>query len=265
MKANRCFVLGLGACAIAALPRVAEANERHMTYTYESAVMPKGAMELELWTTPRIGRDKSFARFDQRVELEYGVTDSLLTALYLNFNYVRADTGAGTESDLEFAGISSEWKYKLLDPVADAFGLAVYGEVTASHEEGELEAKVILDKKIGNVHLAVNLVAEVERYFEEGENELILEADLGAVYRFTPNFSAGIEVRNHNEFPGFKEYEHSALFAGPVVSYATEKWWAAFTFLPQLPALKTHEHGDSSLDLAEHEKYNARLLVAFHL
>src|SRR4051812_33373099 len=130
-----------------ALPRLATANERHFTYTYESAVLPQGARELEVWTTARLGRDQYFARFDHRLEFEVGLTGRLQTSLYLNFSGETAETAPGVRtSGMSYQGVSSEWKYKLLDPVADALGLALYGELLGSTDEFEFEGKVILDK-----------------------------------------------------------------------------------------------------------------------
>src|SRR5262245_41025086 len=113
-------VLGLCSGAIA--------NERHFTYAYETAVLPPGARELAVWTTPRIGKDTFYPRFDQRVEFEVGLTDRLMTAFYLNATAKTAQAATGLASELEL-GVASEWKLKLLDPVADPFGLALYAEI----------------------------------------------------------------------------------------------------------------------------------------
>lgn len=249
----------------------ANANERHFTFNYETAVLPAGARELELWTTPRIGRDDFYLRFDQRVELEWGLTDRLQSAFYLNFSAAAAETAPGVLSTgSEFQGVSSEWKYKVSDPVADRVGFGLYGEVGAGPEELELEAKLLFDKKIGNLLVVANLVGELELEFEgemdegevEMEPEFALAPSFGLAYYLSPNFTAGVEVLNHNEI-AHGEWEHSALFAGPQVAYATETWWIAATFMPQLPALK--KEGDGTLILDEHERYMARVLLAFHI
>src|SRR5262245_16740137 len=44
----------------------ARANERHFAFTYESPTLPAGAVELEPWTTWRVGRDRYYSRFDHR-------------------------------------------------------------------------------------------------------------------------------------------------------------------------------------------------------
>lgn len=250
---------------LALAPRSAAANERHFTYTYESAVLPTGAKELEVWTTPRIGRDDYFVRFDERLEFEVGLTDQLMTAFYLNWSAVTADVAPDVrESETEFTGVSSEWKLKLMDPVADAVGLSVYGELSGGTEEFEAEGKLIVDKQIGDLLLAGNLVLanEWEMEPEETETEQEVEIDLAAAYFLRPGLSAGLELRNHNEVVE-GEWEHSALFLGPVIGYATDAWWVALTILPQLPALKNEGEGSRVLD--EHEKLEARILFSFHL
>lgn len=251
-------------------PAFAGANERHFTYTYESATLPPGHKEIEIWSTPRIGRDSYFYRIDQRVEFEVGILDRWQASLYLNGMVQTSEVMPGVlESETELQGISIENKIKLLDPVADAVGLALYAEVGLGADETELEAKLILDKRLGSVHLAANLVGELELEAEgaagmevEMEKDIILEADLGASYFVASNFGIGAELRNRNVLHD-GELEYSALFAGPVVSYATDDWWLAFTFFAQLPSLGGDISGDRVL--TEHEKIEARLLVSFHL
>ncbi|MFL5343566.1 MAG: DUF6662 family protein [Hyalangium sp.] len=266
MDRSRRLHLALALASLTVLPFTASANERHFTYTYETAVLPPGGREVEVWTTARLGRDGYYTGFDERVEFEVGLTERLQTSLYLNLNSVTQRVGGELQSSTNFDGVSNEWKYKLMDPVADAFGLALYGELGLKPDELELEAKLILDKRIGPVLLAANLVLEngVEFEAEETEPELALELVGGASYFFTPHFSLGVEVRNTNLFPEYESWEFSALHAGPVVSYASDNWWVSLTVLPQLPALKRTE-GGGTLVLTEHEKFNARLLFSFHL
>ena len=246
---------------------LAEATERRFTYTYGSDVLNAGALELEPWTTFRVGRDNFYNRLDHRLEFEVGLTDRLQTAWYFNFNAVTKDESMARVTEFEWGGVSWEWKYKVLDAVADPVGLGLYLEPAIAPGEAELEAKLILDKRIGNFYAAFNTVFEHEWVFEkkgETERELAIELDLGLAYFFTPALSAGVEVRNHNLIPADKGWEHSALFVGPVVGYATRKWWATATFLPQLPALKRNDTG-SSFILDEHERFNARLIFGLHL
>ncbi len=249
-------------CAGVGLAPPAHANDRHFTYAYETAVLAPGGRELEIWTTWRTGRDRYFSRFDHRLEFEVGLTERLQTALYLNFDASTAEDEFGARvSSFDYGGVSSEWKYKLTDPVADPLGLAVYGEASATPDEYELEAKLLADEQLGAMLFAFNLVGEIEWELEadETEREFVLSPVFGASYLLSASASIGIEVRNHNEFVS-GEWEHSALHAGPVASYATETWWAAMTFLPQIADLK-----NGGVDTEEHERFETRLLFGVHL
>ncbi|HUS66614.1 MAG TPA: hypothetical protein VMZ28_18885 [Kofleriaceae bacterium] len=261
---------------LVSLPSIASANERHFTYTYESAVLPVGGKEIEIWTTPRIGKENYFVRFDQRLEFEVGVSDNLMTAFYLNAETVTADVAgaAGLErvTESELAGVSNEWKLKLSDPVADSVGMALYGEISVATAEAELEAKLIIDKKVGDLMFAGNLVLANETEFEregdesEVEQEQEVEIDLALGYFIAPGVSAGLELRNHNEmYEG--EWLHSALFAGPTIAYASEAWWIAASVMPQLPALKDNDDSadDGARVLDAHEKLEARVLFSMHV
>ena len=258
-------VFTLVACLLPGIAPLAHASERRFTYTYQSLVLNAGDIELEPWTTFRHGRSDYYNRFDQRLELEIGLTDRLQMAWYLNFTGLVRDEGEERVGEFTFKGISSEWKYKLLDPVADFLGLALYLELGAGPEEVEFEGKVIADRQLGNWLVAANLVGELELELEkeETEKEVIIELDLGLGYFITSAFFVGAELRNHNEIIE-GEFEHSSLFAGPTVSYAASRWWAALTVLPQVAAIKGSSAG-SVLQLDEHERVEARVLLGFHL
>jgi len=250
----------------------AAANDRHFTYTYETATLNAGDVELEPWTTYRFGRQRYYARFDQRLELELGVTDRLMSAWYLNLTSVAADVedDAGVvarESDLEFAGVSSEWKLKLTDPVADPLGTALYLEGTLAPTEAKIEGKVLLDKRVGPLLLAANLVGEYGRAWEERgetEDEVELVTLLAAAWVFDERASVGLELRQLNELEGGSELESAVLYAGPTVSYAVDGWWSAFTVLPQVAAFAGITDGHR-LDLEHRERVQVRLLIGVHL
>ncbi len=258
--------------AIVTCPATANASDRIFSYTYQTAVLNPGDTELEPWTTIRAGRERHYLRFDNRLELEAGVVQNLQTALYLNSRAVNADVVdelgevQRTES-YTFRGVSSEWKYKLSDPVANALGSALYLEGGLGPHEAELELKVLLDKHFGDWIVAVNLVGEFEREWEvrgDAENEIELELDLGIGYRVTEGFAAGLELRQVNELEGGSELESATLFAGPSLSYSGGEWWSVLTFMPQLGAFVGQSDGHFR-DLEHQEQVQVRLLMGFHL
>ena len=248
------------------------ANDRHFGYTYETATMPKNSKELEMWTTARMGRDNYYSRLDHRMEFETGLTDKLQTAFYLNWNQITGDDGAGgLTTSFNWEGFSSEFKYQLSNPAADPLGFALYGEVGYGTEATEVEAKLLFDKWVEPLMFAFNLVGELEFEAESGEMELeeIEIVPLLAVgYAVSPAFWLGLEFRSHNEIAKESgaeemEFEHSALFLGPTLAYATSSWWMTFSVLPQIPGPKVT--GDGPLELQEHEYMEARLLFSFVL
>jgi len=259
--------------SIAAWSVDSRASQRRFTYTYESGVLTHGQIELEPSTTFRIGKEDYYSRIDQRVEFEVGLTNRLQTSFYLNMTAVTAQADSSLGSEFEWGGFSNEWKLKLKDPVADPFGLALYFEWGASTSEVEVEAKLIADKRAGNWLTAFNASIEPEWEFEiengsevEAENETKLEFDLATAYFVRPSTSLGIEVRNHNLYFAEGGLQHSALFAGPVVSYSSEAWWATLTVLPQIAKLKgTEADKDNHLVLDELEKLEVRLMFGVDL
>ena len=264
------FNFGVLAVSVLGLAAVASADERKFTYSYESKTLPQGTWEFEQWVTLKAGVESGDVEIWQfREEIEYGLLDRLTTALYLNWEYeaISGVPGVENEHEVEFESISSEWKYKLLDAVADPLGLLLYGEVAAGPEEQELELKLILDKQIGPVRVAYNFVVEFEREEEEEPNgekewekESVLMHTFGVSYQANPNFAVGAEAFFHQEFEGtFKEQEHLAFFIGPNIHVGLERWWATLTVLRQMD--RGH---DSELVLDGLTEYEVRLIVGFN-
>ncbi|MEK7474647.1 MAG: hypothetical protein AAB152_03335 [Candidatus Coatesbacteria bacterium] len=246
----------------------ARANARPFAYGYDSGTLPAGQHEFELWTTWRVGRNDVYSRFDHRIEYEAGVTDTLQTALYLNWSKASArDPLTGSlVSETSFGGISNEWKWKLSDPAADPVGFAAYAELTADTDEAEVELKAIVDKRIGGMILAYNATVEPEFEYDAGEIEaenVNVEHNLGLSVQVSPGFSCGVEVFEHSAYTDGKP-RFAALFAGPVLHVASGRFWLTATTLIQLPALKPSVSGQRFV-LDEHEKVKARILVSLPL
>lgn len=247
----------------AVIAGTASADERHFGYSYEAEVLPKDAVEFEQWITHRGGReDGDYGRFDLREEIEYGLTDRLTTALYLNFEseYFHPDDGvdAEEEENFEFGGISSEWKYQLLNPNIDPVGLVIYGEGTYDSDEAELEEKLILSKDLGSSWIAAfNAAIEQEWEFEgsDTEEESALEFSAGLAYRLNERWTLGGEIRNIREYEGLDlgEETEKAWYAGPVLAYGAPTWWATLSVMPQIGL-------EGGRDLEDQERVHVRLL-----
>lgn len=248
---------------------VVQAQDRLFTYTYQSTVLNKGQRELESWNTVRTGRDDFYVRFDNRTEFEIGLGGNLQTAFYLNLSSktktVMEDTVKMLWTENEI-GFSNEWKLKILDPVADPVGLAIYAEAGISSKEFELEGKVILDKRIGRFTIAGNGVYEIEFAPDYNNNELDWETEqklngvLGFAWSFGTRFHLTQENTCNNVFSDGK-LAHSALYSGLGMSYSLDKFWVNFTMLPQVASFKGSTN--TKLNLNEFERIQFRLLFSY--
>ena len=245
------------------------AQDRVFTYTYQSGVLNKGETELEIWNTLRTGRADYYSRLDNRTEFEVGLGHNLQTSFYLNLTTATSTIEANavrsleTENEISF---SNEWKLKLLDPVANPFGLALYGEYGIGSKEYEMEGKLIIDKKINNLTIAGNAAyeRELKPAYENNEKTWVKEnkadLNLAVAYSFSPRFQLTMENAYRNVFAE-GELKHSALYSGLGFSYVLEKFWVNLTVLPQVKSFKGETN--SSLNLNEFEKVQCRLLFSY--
>ena len=260
------LLAGLLGCVLC-LPAVG--NERLFTYSYEPETMPQGGFEFEQWLTLRTQRNRAvgqqnYNKWEIRESLEYGVTDNYTIEGYLNFSQESFnDLATSTHSSkFRFDGISIENRYMVLNPAEHPVGLTLYVEPRFAGDEAELEEKIIIGQRHGSWKWAFNLThaTEWQDNFHATEGEV--EESFGLAYNINKRWSIGAEFRNHNEFPEYEEWENTAFYLGPVVSYRNEKWWAALTVMPQIYG--ANFSGDPDLnhhfELEGHERLNVRLL-----
>ena len=280
------MMLGLGLAGLAGTP--AWADEQYFGYVYSAELLGKGQTEAELWATDRRGKaDGRFDAQDYRLELEHGVTNRFSVAGYANFasHHIRNEEER-IDRDFALRGLSAEFKYQVLSPFKDGFGLVLYAEPAWSRIHGggekgtelELEFKAIAQKNFLDDRLiwAANLTFEPEweketnvdpvtgRTESEWAKELKLEASSGVTYRVANGWYAGVEGRYASVYPDWTNGLHRetyAVFAGPVVHYGGKKWWATLSYQPQLFGGPSPV-GSRALD--EYEKREIRLKLGYN-
>lgn len=274
------------------------ADENLLGYTAGAETLPKGASEAYLWITHRGDKRRgSYAAQTVRVEYEYGFTDRLSGAIYLNAHRHDVDCGptgcAGPLTDgefidlkankFQFSGFSAEVKKMILSPYKDDLGLALYGEITydsvdsITGEKGqgfELEGKVIFQKPFmdGQMQWLTNLEVEAESWNPDGadgtEYAVAPRIRSGVAYRFAPNWFVGAEGWVDAELlkpaDGSWEFDHWDLFAGPSLHYGAKDWWATLTYAYQVAGSDESDDNSTGQHLADHEKYEVRLKVGFN-
>jgi hypothetical protein len=248
--------------------QVMNAQDRQLARTYQSSVLPKGGFDIEFWNTLNTGRDYFYNRLDQRLEFEYGVSDKFQSAFYLN-----ASHSAMGSKDTSFTGImktsefsfSNELKWQVLNPNVNRIGFGLYAEYTIGSSGGELEGKILLDKRTEKNIFAYNVVGEYELNWDvrkgktEVNKEFTFENDFGFMHLFKPTFGLGVEASNQNVFVDNK-FRYAAVFAGPTLFLSAGKHYFMLNVFPQITNLAGD---DKPLELNDREKIQIRLYVGF--
>ena len=250
----------------------ASADNRRFTYTYEPETEPRGDWEVEQSVTSRAGRtaavgQKDFQAWEFRTEIEHGFTERYTAALYFNdqFTHYIDPANGWRVNDNRWAGLSVENRYLILDPRDHTIGLTLYLEPTYTGKNAELEQKIILGQRFGNWKWALNLTHATEWQNDFRSREGELEISAGLARQLTPRWALALELRDHNELPDYREWQNTALYLGPTLSYHRQKWWTAFSVMPQICGVNFSDNPDANqhLELEGHERVNFRLLVGF--
>jgi hypothetical protein len=255
------------------LAGTAFADNRIFTYTYEPETEPAGDWEVEQSITARVGRNaavgqQDYQQWEFRTEIEHGFTDRYTASLYVNDTYEGFhDPATGLNSSVNrWAGLSLENRYLVLDPVENPVGLTLYLEPTYDGQNAELEQKIIVGQRHGDWKWAVNLTHATEwrDQFKSSEGEV--EGSAGLARDLGENWTLGLEIRDHNELPAYQQWQNTAIYLGPTLSYHRQKWWAALSVMPQIYGANFTGSPDrnSFLELEGHERLNIRLIVGFN-
>lgn len=261
-------LLGLVA-GLSALPAIA--GEGLFGWVYTLDIQPKGKFEFEQRLDQTAGQASGSYQLTQlRSEIEYGLTDDIQIAAYVNStnvharqNYINPDVcsngipctaGFGVPSNYNDGGnsynswggvdgYSAELIWRILNPLTSPVGVGIYIEPTIGKLQDSLEAKLLLQSNFldDKLVLASNLSFEAEKEkYTPGEDNIIRQSHIdlmyGASYRFADNWSAGLEGRLHNDFFGYHLDEHIqfASFIGPNIHYAAKDFWVTAAWRYQI-------------------------------
>jgi hypothetical protein len=271
------------------------AGEGLFSRAYTTETVPGGHYELEQLARWRNHRAfGTYNSLDLSTEFEYGFNDNFQGALYLNTQYLHA-SGSPDDNDPQgetgfsrnrfyFQGVAAEFIYRVLSPISDPIGLAFYVEPEISfydihngdkeYNSFSNEYRVMVQKNLMEDTLIIvyNLVLETE-FFRYGPSdtqyfgELDWNNEIGATYRFAPNWYGGLEARNHNELGNFYSHDHSVFWAGPAIHYGGPKYWATLGVLRQFYGDPNGYDSSGSfigngLFLHSHEAWETTLKVA---
>ena len=263
----------------------ANAGEGAFGWIYTLDLQPKGKLEFE--QRLQLNKQQATGTYDAwtaRTELEYGLTNNLQIAGYINSYYTNANQnytnpeacgdsasctgGYGVPSSHDPAtpyrksgieGGSLEAIYRITNPVTSPVGVGLYLEPTIGRSKNEITARLLLQSNFidDKLILAGNVVAANERlkFIENGNvPESMLDFLVGASYRFAPKWSAGVEARFHNDYSelNLRNQVQRATFVGPNMHYAEKNWWVTGAWRYQLK-------GGNCMGGGEAECSNARV------
>jgi len=210
MRSLRTLVLGVSiVLPTLALATSASANPRPLPFTYQHEQLGNGEAELEQFVdlTPTRALDGTtgdlawYGLTSFTTEVEYGISDRLELGLYL--------TLAPSPSPQEFTstprpmngnGLKQRLRYQLAPTQEWPVDVSLYGELAENEREFEVEAKAILQRRIGPVRVIANPSAELEFYYD-GHHDLVLNPSAGVTYEATPAIQPGLEYWLAAEFP----------------------------------------------------------------
>jgi hypothetical protein len=243
MKAAPLAAFALASAAFVLAP-IAHATPRPLPFTYTYETLPEGDLEIETIgdLTPvyalssASGARTGYLATQLQTEFEYGITHRLELGLYATLAPSPGDTLTNVPEMPEGNGFKQRLRLRLAEEGDWPLDVALYGEVVENHREIELEAKIILQRRIGYLRLATNLWGEREFYLD-GHTDWVLNPTIGATYEVTPLFQPGIEYWLRVEFPDpaphprpFNVGPHQ--FIGPAVLLNFGKvWWSTGAYL----------------------------------
>lgn len=209
------------------VPQLARADRRSFGYTYEYATLPEGQTEVEIWhTQSRDTWDANTAeRFEEKLEIEYGVTDHYDLSMYTVF-------AESTDENFHLDAVRIENRYRFADrgewPVdtiaylelAKDFGTSIY----------EIEGKAIFSRNFDRLLLAGNAIGEVAFGNNVPHRDLSIGWSVGASYEVDPKWRLGVESWGASEDNPDGNGRSLRAAIGPAISVApSSKLWVAGT------------------------------------
>lgn len=239
---------------------VAHADRRYFVQSHTPYLAPAGNLELEVAAIAASGQgDSSATAWRNRVEFEYGITDRLTGAAYLNFVQP-----AGEDAPLSFDGPSIELIGRLAEPGRLPVDPAAYLEVRANGSELEIEPKLLLARRIHRLVSAINLIGELERHTagsERGTTEKSLQITAGASREIGRVVAVGLEaVATRLLLDGRPDATSFQL--GPTVNLQTPKLQLVLAWHPQVAG---HPTSSGGLNLSDFPRSEVRVLLGVEL
>jgi hypothetical protein len=216
--------------SLVCVPAVAAANPKKLPFSYGTATMPEGGMEIEQYVDViplRVLRENDDGTLDAvwstryvlTQEFELGLTERVELGVYLQSRQ-SAELGA----PFHFDGIKQRARFRISDPATWPIGLAGYLEVAELQGEVEIEEKLLASWRRGPLEVVGNLWVEQEYYFADEEWKHVYNPTLGATWELSPRATVGLEYWARGRFDADTTTSH---YVGPTVMASRGEHWIA--------------------------------------
>ena len=186
------------------------AAQRNYVWTEEYGTLAKGNAEFEFYNTA-VTHDiqtRNASDWEQKFELEYGITDHLNASIYQV--YAQPVDGSG----LKYVGYNIELKYRIAEANKLPVDILLYAENEVTSIEGNrFEGKIIFAKDVGSLNLTYNQI--YEREYSTGREEHEYAAALS--YEVKPWLRLGAESKG--------SYTNDEYAIGPTVAWMGNRIW----------------------------------------
>jgi hypothetical protein len=243
----------------------AAANPRPLPFTYPNETLPKGSLEVELYTDVnplRVNADATdpsrghiwSPAYALQTEFEYGLSDRVELGFYQVWE---ANPVAGGDNSLLFDGLKWRVRTRLAEPGALPLDIGLYFELETMHDELSFEEKVNLQRRFGrlawmaNLWVEQSLVHPFDTKAQGREWEFIVNPTTGLTYEVTQTFHPGVEYWARGQFlpsgETAQDRENAKIhhFLGPVVHLMFGRLWWSAALYANLRTLRTPEPGDA--------------------
>lgn len=233
----------LAAALLASTPSAATPRPLPFTYTYDT--LGEGQTEIEQYVdlTPvkaisaSNGNPVWYTATQFQTEFEHGITDRLELGLYVTLMPSPGENYDSAATLTEGTGFKERLKLRLAEAGEWPIDVALYGELVEYTTEFEIEAKIILERRIGKLRIAANAWAEREYYYAQNQQDWVLNPTIGVTYQITPAFHLGAEYWMRVEFPDPAPNPRPFnigpnQFVGPTAMFAFGNlWWSMGAYL----------------------------------
>ncbi len=233
-------------------PAAAAATPQPLPFTYVYETLPKGSLEVEQYADYTPAKALStrnapvfYGATQFQTEFEYGITDRLELGLYVTFEPNPGDAFAVVPRLTEGNGLKERLRLRLAEEGRWPVDVGLYGELVENEQEIELEAKIILQRRVGNLRVVANLWGEREYNYAPAvptgsvfsQADWVVNPTLGATYQVTPSFHPGVEGWLRAEFPSPAPVTRAfnlgpVVYVGPTAMFNFGNfWWSTGVYL----------------------------------